>query len=123
SAFTTRGICSDILREVLIHQELLVCHPLLDEVKSVLLDKFNIPNELIKEITRFLNEDTIVLEERTEIKVDIKDTDDIVLLGYALSGKATFFVTGDKELQKIKKLKSLRIISPREYWELIRTKD
>lgn len=123
SAFTTRGICSDILREVLIHKELLVCLPLLDEVKSVLLDKFNIPTELVNEIIQFLNEDTIFIEDGIEIKADIKDKDDIILFGYALGGKTNFFVTGDKELQKLKKLKTLRIISPREYWELIRKKD
>ncbi|MFQ5752720.1 MAG: hypothetical protein ACE5HI_12050 [bacterium] len=63
------------------------------------------------------------MTDREEIQVDIKDKDDIILIGFALSGKADFFVTEDKELQELKKIKTLKIISPRKYWELIRKKD
>lgn len=123
SAFTTRGVCSDILREVLVSEELLICLPLLNEVKSVLSSKFKVPEDLVKEIVQFLNEDTLLIEKPIKIQLDINDKDDEVLLGYALSGKATVFVTGDKEIQELKKVKNFRLISPRKYWELISKKD
>ena len=50
SSFTTRGICSDILREILIHEELVVCQPLLKELKKVLSSKFQLPKNIIKVI-------------------------------------------------------------------------
>lgn len=123
SAFTTRGICADIVREVLLHQELLVCSLLLNEVRTVLTDKFNLPGDMVSGITHFLSEGTIFIEKRDEINVNISDKDDITLLGYALNGRASVFVTGDRELKSLKKVRSLRLISPREYWDLVRKKE
>ena len=123
SACTARGLCSDLLREVRIHEDLLICSPLLDEVKSTLFDKIKLPGELIEEIVQFLRQDTLLIENYSDVKIDIKDKDDVILIGYARKGKADYFITGDKELQNLIKVNSLRILSPREYWELIRIKE
>ncbi|NIU89443.1 hypothetical protein GWN28_19780 [candidate division KSB1 bacterium] len=55
------------------------------------------------------------VEKRVEIKVGINDQDDIILLSYALNAEAKVFVTGDRELLNLKKVKDLKIVSPREY--------
>ena len=53
--------------------------------------------------------------------IDINDNDDIFILSTALNGKAELFVTGDKELLELKKIQSMRIISPRKFWETLKT--
>jgi putative PIN family toxin of toxin-antitoxin system len=120
STFTTRGICADILREVLLHKELIVCPLLLDEVTSVLTTKFNLPDDLVATISDFLQQGTLFIEKSVVVKANISDKNDILLLGYSLSGKAEVFVTGDRELQRLKKVKNLKLLSPREYWDFVR---
>jgi len=119
SAFTTRGLCADVLREVLVHEDLLICPPLLMEVNHVLSNKFKLPDEFVSSIMNFLQEGTISIQKTSVLKIDISDKDDIALLGYAVGGRANVFVTGEREVQLLKKVRRLRIISPRDYWNLV----
>ena len=120
SLFTTRGICSDILREILIHEELVVCQPLLNEIKKVLSNKFQLPKNIIKNIIDFLQTDTIISKTGNIPEVKLNDQSDLIILSCALNGKSKYLVTGDKELQKFKKVDDLIILSPRAYWEIIK---
>ncbi len=54
SAFATRGLCEDVLREVLATRELIVSSLLLDELERVLRKKFNLLRVLASEILKFL---------------------------------------------------------------------
>jgi predicted nucleic acid-binding protein len=60
-------------------------------------------------------------EDTTLTHVGIRDKDDILLLSTALNGNAQLFVTGDKELLGLEKIKSMRIVSPRGFWEILKT--
>jgi putative PIN family toxin of toxin-antitoxin system len=120
SSFTTRGICSDILREILIHEELVVCQPLLRELEKVLSYKFQIPKNIINNIIHFLQTDTIISETENRPEVKLNDQSDLIILSCALNGKSKYLVTGDKELQELKKVDDLIILSPRAYWEIIK---
>ena len=60
SAFTTRGLCEDVLREVLASHDLIVSVLLFNELERTLRGKFKIPKTLISEILIFLGEDTIL---------------------------------------------------------------
>ena len=52
--------------------------------------------------------------------IPIKDKDDILILSCALEGKADVFVTGDRELLNLKKIDGMQIISPRDFWTMIK---
>jgi len=120
SAFTTRGLCEDVLREVLASHDLIVSVPLLNELERALTGKFKIPKTLISEILTFLGEDTILSKIGELPDVDIKDQDDLAILSCALEGRANIFVTGDKELTELHKVSSLEILSPRAFWEKVK---
>lgn len=117
SAFATRGLCEDVLREVLATHELIVSPLLLDELERVLRKKFNLPRVLASEILKFLKQETLLYEAGALPALKIKDRGDLILLSSALMGKADIFVTGDKELIELRKVKSLQVLSPRAFWE------
>ncbi len=119
SAFATRGLCEDVLREVLATHELIVSPLLLDELERVLRKKFNLPRVLASEILKFLKQETLLFEAGALPSLKIKDRGDLILLSSALMGKADIFVTGDKDLIELRKVKSLQVLSPRAFWEML----
>jgi uncharacterized protein len=117
SAVTTRGLCADIFRAVLADHELVTCTKVLQEVARILHSKFSVPDSLISEYLELIAQDAILAEAKEVPTVQIKDLDDIEIIGAAISGKADVMVTGDRELQDIKPMRKLRIVSPRAFWE------
>jgi len=117
SAVTTRGLCADAFRTVLADHELVACPKVLQEIKRILRHKFSVPDSLITEYLELIREEAIMAGSKDLPDVQIKDTDDIQIIGAAISGKADALVTGDREVQDIKRIQKLRIVSPRAFWE------
>lgn len=117
SAVTTRGLCADVFRTVLADHELVSCPKILQEIKRILQQKFSVPDSLITKYIELIREEAIMAKSIDLPDVQIKDTDDIQIIGAALSGKADVMVTGDREVQDIKRITKLRIVSPRAFWE------
>jgi putative PIN family toxin of toxin-antitoxin system len=121
SAVATRGLCADVLREILVSHQLVISAPLIAELKNILHTKIGITQEIISEFLELLTQDTILSENIKLTNIDIKDKDDIVILSTALNGDSKLFVTGDKELLELGKIQSMRIVSPRKFWETLKT--
>ena len=68
-----------------------------------------------------LTQESIFSEKTTLTHLDVKDEDDIVIISTALNGNAEIFVTGDKELLALGIVQSMQIISPRMFWEMLKT--
>ncbi len=119
-AMATRGLCADVLREVLTSHQLVVSVPLLAELKRVLRQKLRIPAELINEAIEVLQQDAHLAAPSKIPDIDIQDKDDLVILSSALGEKADLLVTGDKELLDLGKVEDLQIISPRAFWEILK---
>lgn len=117
SAVTTRGLCADVLRAVLLDHELVVCPKILLELQRILQTKFSVVEELIAEYLEFLSQDTIMAEPVQLPDLPIQDKDDIEIVAAAISAKAEVLVTGDRELQEIQNVRKVRILSPRAFWE------
>jgi len=117
SAVATRGLCADIFRAVLADHDLVTCPKVLQEVERILRSKFSVPDNLISEYLELIRQDAILAEAKEVPAVKLKDADDMEIIGAAISGKADVMVTGDREVLEIKRLRRLRIISPRAFWE------
>jgi putative PIN family toxin of toxin-antitoxin system len=122
SAVATRGLCADIFRAVLADHELVTCSKVLQEVERILRSKISVPDNLISEYLELIRQDAIFAEAKEVPAVKLKDADDIEIIGAAISGKADVMVTGDREVLEIKRLRRLRIISPRAFWEELTAK-
>ncbi len=117
SATATRGLCADVFREVLTSHELIVSDALFTELARILKEKFGASPDIIREVIRLLRQDTVFARPSEHPKVKLKDKDDLVILSSALSASADLLVTGDKELQSLKRVGNMRIVSPRQFWK------
>ena len=121
SAVATRGLCADVLREILVSHQLVISSPLIAELKNILHTKIGTPQEIISDFIELLTQDSILPEKTTLTNIDIRDKDDIVIISTALNGNAEIFVTGDKELLELGIVQSMQIVSPRMFWEALKT--
>jgi putative PIN family toxin of toxin-antitoxin system len=119
SALATRGLCADVLREVLSNEILVVSQDVLDELKDVLCRKFGFPVAGAAEAVAFVRIDTIIAKPTAIISVSISDADDIPILSAAIAADADVFVTGDKLLQGLKRIGRMLIVGPRGFWEIL----
>ena len=120
SAAATRGLCADVLREVLTSHELLISEQVLSELERVLRTKFGLPRDLIDDFMWLMQQDTVLAEPGPLPKVELADQDDLPILSAALSAQAHVFVTGDKEILDLRRIGSLAILSPRQFWEKLK---
>ena len=120
SAVATRGLCSDVLREVLISHQLIVSAKLFKELDRVLSKKLNIPSDLILEFIEMLRQDSHFSAPVDMPDVNIQDKDDMAILSAALNGKVDIFITGDNELLDLSKVENMEIVSPRLFWEKLK---
>jgi putative PIN family toxin of toxin-antitoxin system len=120
SALATRGLCADVLRQVLAEHELLVGERVLREVRRVLRVKLRVPQPAVDEIEQFLRTQTVVAATGTQALVKVRDADDARILAEAVAGGADVPVTGDRDLLDLADRSPLRIVTPRGFWELLR---
>ncbi|MBU4204503.1 MAG: putative toxin-antitoxin system toxin component, PIN family [Acidobacteria bacterium] len=110
SASTTRGLCADVLREVLLSHDLFLADCLIEELKFVLQGKLGIPSTVVDEYSNMLRSDAVFTKRHVEL-----------LSGAAASG-TDIFVTGDKELLALEKALNMTIVSSRVFWETLKIK-
>lgn len=117
SATATRGLCADLLRTVIEFHDLVVSEPLIGELRRILKDKFGVSPEVIADVAWLLHQDTITAEALPYADLPLKDPADIAIVSSALNGGADILVTGDKEILGLKQVGTLRILTPREFWD------
>ena len=120
SAVATRGLCADVLREILTRHQLIISDSLIKELKGTLRKKLAVPEDLVSEFLEVLEKDSYFSSPSVLPDIDIKDKDDLPILSCALNGKADLFITGDKELLGLKRIRKMEIVSPRIFWEKLK---
>jgi len=124
SAVATRGLCADVLRETLLSHQLLVSADLLRELEKVLREKIGLPQPLLSEFMEFIQKDAHSSRSSSPLrKIPVEDEADIPILSSALDGKADVFVTGDRGLMELERLGNMEIVSPRGFWEKLKSSD
>ena len=117
SSVSTRGLCGDVFRAALSDHDLVTCRKILHEVQRILRSKFSVPAELTSEYVELISDDAIVAEPGDMPVVQIKDMDDVEIIAAAIAGDVDVLVTGDAELQGVKSIQGVRVLSPRAFWE------
>lgn len=119
SAFATRGLCAEVLEVVLLDHELIVGRNVLGELERTLRDKIKLSHRRSSEIVDFvIGEATEVVDKAEPATLGI-DTDDALVLGEAIAGRAEVFVTGDAALLRLR-TSVVKVVSPRQLWEALR---
>ena len=119
SAFATRGLCEDVLRLVLTEHTLVTGDVVLDEVARVLRDRFRMPRDRVDDVLEFLRSSEMIARPAEPSPLRVRDEDDRWILATAIAGAADVLVTGDRDLLVVARRSPLRILNPREFWELV----
>lgn len=104
---------------------LLLPEELLDELASKAHEKRylaeRITAEEVRELADIVSEvSEIVPKIKEKIPAVTRDPKDDYLLAYALVGRADYLVTGDGDLLVLGKVKSVSVVTPRDFWEIVK---
>ncbi len=122
SAFASRGICADIFELVLLEHDLITGDNVLRELGKALREKLELTATRASEVVDLVEGEALaVVKHSVPVRAPVDD-DDARVLGEATHGGADLFVTGDAALLKLGRVDRLEIVSPRRFWELLRTR-
>lgn len=121
AAFATRGLCADVLRTVLAEHELILGEVVLTELRTVLSKKFKLPPERIQAAEAVFEGTPVVPKPAKPSQLEIGDRADRWVLANAEASGAEILVTGDADLLSVARAATIRIASPRAFWELLRS--
>lgn len=121
SAVATRGICADIFRTTLAEHRLLIGQAVLAELGPVLVRKFRASPDLAKETDEFLRRETEVIGGSSPLGLQLRNPNDVAILEETVAGQADVLVTGDKDLLAVAEQAPVQIVSPRGFWDLLRS--
>ena len=120
SAFATRGLCADVMRQVLAEHELIVGEVVLRELRKALRVKLKLPPATMTAIEELLRESEVIPRPRTPSDLEVRDPDDRWVLASAIAGRADVLVTGDRDLLEVAARSPVRLVDPRGFWTLLR---
>ncbi len=120
SALTTRGLCADVFRVVIAEHDLIVGELVLDELRRVLTQRFRVPPQGVREAETYLRTFEVVARPATPADVRVRDESDRWVLASAVAGRADTLVTGDADLLTVGDWETIRVLSPRAFWEELR---
>jgi uncharacterized protein len=118
AAVVADGLCRDLVRVRVLPHTIITSEPLLRELRTTLRNKFAAgPDEL--PLLSQLNEEAEIIRPARLREQVCRDKGDDVVLATALAGKAYVIVTGDDDLLVLKEFRRVRILSPRQFLELL----
>jgi putative PIN family toxin of toxin-antitoxin system len=112
------GLCRDIVKRRLSSVQLVTSRALLDELARVLRRKFDTDPNDVPFLEAYRDQATIVRPAAMPLAV-CRDRDDDKVLAAAIAGKADLIVTGDEDLLVLGQHCGIRILSPRQFVELL----
>ena len=122
SAFTARGLCSDLIEVILADHYLITGEFVLDELERVLISKLKVPQSHVDETIQFLRKQRIEPIPNQPYSFRFRNVTDLWVLESAIRAKADVLITGDKDfLELTKNISVIKIISPRGFWGILKT--
>lgn len=120
SALFWKGAPYQIFKKILMGRILNFTSPqILEELKERLLYKFRLPPEKMKEFLEIIIFNSKIVYPKKKLKIVKKDPSDNKIIECALEAKASFIISGDKHLLKVKEYKGIKIISPKKFLDLL----
>jgi putative PIN family toxin of toxin-antitoxin system len=121
AAFATRGLCADVLRTFLAEHELILSDMIMGELERALTRKLKLSEEQIAAAKAVFGAVELIAKPAKPSKVPVRDPSDRWVLASAIAGRAEVLVTGDDDLLSVASKTPLLILSPRAFWERLRS--
>jgi len=119
AAFATRGLCEAIFEVCLNKHEIVLSEDLLDEILRNLHYKIKLPKNLTDQVASLLRGFAIFVDPVPLSSDACRDPDDIKILGLAVASEADYIISGDKDLQVLKRFQGIPVLSPRAFYEIL----
>lgn len=120
AAFAARGLCAEVFEICLSDHTVVLSEHILSETHEKLIKKVRLPQNTVQNVINYLRDTAEVVEPEPVDESACRDKDDVKIIGTALKGKARFILTGDDDLLVLKSYKGVKIITPREFWGVLR---
>lgn len=122
SAYTSRGLSSDVFRYILVDHDLILSEKVLDEFARVLETKFGVPKNFVADFLNELRQHHVEPLSQDDGSFGIvRDQDDRIVLRSAINAAATVLITGGRDLLDVRdEISAIEIQNPREFWEAVR---
>ena len=85
----------------------------------MLVDTFGVTQEMVADYVGLLRRDAVIMPPSSDVVVQLRDQDDVPIVAAAVQGGAEVFITGDKELLQLIRVRDVRVLSPREFWNAL----
>ena len=115
-----RGNPYEVVRiGILGEYQLVISAEILDEVVDKLRNKFQFPEENIRELIDILMTYCYIVDVTSKFDV-VRDKKDNKIIECAFDGKVDYIVTGDPDLLVLKNFRGIKIIKAKEFLEEIK---
>lgn len=118
AALVADGLCRDLVRRRVRDHELCTSTPMLKELTATLHRKFGVKAAEIPLLEEYRRRATLVEPAALPAPVS-RDPDDDMVLATAIAAKAVVLISGDDDLLCLKSHQGIRILSPRQFLELL----
>ena len=122
AAFAGRGLANAVFELCLDKHEIIISEHILSEVQRNLQKKLKMPKDKVLMITEYLREFCTLSNYKRLDKEACRDKDDDKILGLSEVAKPDYVITGDKDLLVLKEFYLVPIITPREFWEISKSR-
>lgn len=112
------GLCRDLLKRRVLPHELFVSSALLEELAGVLRSKFGEEPSDVPVVAAYRARAQLVTPKALEAPV-CRDPDADAVLATADAARADVIVTGDDDLLALGSYRGIRIVSPRQFVEML----
>ena len=117
AAFISHGTCAELLEYCSICHDLPTSEFILSEFQRTLSNSFAFSTKQVNDAQRLLRDRMIIVIPADVPNNACRDTQDLPVLGTAVSGQCHCIVTGDKDLLSLVRYEEIDIISPADFWE------
>ena len=116
SGFLGTGLCAQLMHRLIESEhDVLIGEPVAREFVRIATEKFKVPAPTLSYALEVLRRQQTVAGATAQLD-DIPDPDDVPILACALAAQSDLFVTGDKALLELARVKGLPLLSPRDAW-------
>ena len=120
AAYAGRGLCNSLFELCLDRHSIIISEYILHEINRALRDKLKMPRDSFHIIIDYLKE-FCILSAYNKISENIcRDENDNDIISLAVSNDAEYIITGDQDLLVLKNYKKVRIITPRDFWAIVK---
>ncbi|MFH1877192.1 MAG: putative toxin-antitoxin system toxin component, PIN family [Candidatus Omnitrophota bacterium] len=118
SAFVGHGYTFDVIKDAIYKHDLYYTEFVLEEMQRILTEKLKLTDEVTLSAVSVVKKYFERGKTSKTVKKICRDEKDNQILADIVENKIDLLMTGDKDLLVLKKYEGIKIIEPKEYWNL-----